>query len=135
MAMKISLALGSRDPLSRQTAWGCFTANLALPGCGSLLAGRISGYAQLTLGVAGVILTTVFGVRFIVWYVANWSRLNDPQSDDPFGPLGEICQAVRWAALGMALFGVGWLWALITSIGIVQSAKRAESDKRPPRIN
>jgi|SRR5450756_581533 hypothetical protein len=135
MAMKISLALGSRDPLSRQTAWGCFTANLALPGCGSLLAGRISGYAQLTLGVAGVILTTVFGVRFIVWYVANWSRLNDPQSDDPFGPLGEIWQAVRWAALGMALFGVGWLWALITSIGIVQSAKRAESDKTPPRIN
>lgn len=135
MAMKISLALGSRDPLSRQTAWGCFTANLALPGCGSLLAGRISGYAQLTLGVAGVILTTVFGVRFIVWYVANWSRLNEPQSDDPFGPLGEIWQAVRWAALGMALFGVGWLWALITSIGIVQSAKRAESDKTPPRIN
>lgn len=133
--MKISLALGSREPLSRQTAWGCFTANLALPGCGSLLAGRISGYAQLTLGVAGLILTTVFGVRFIVWYVANWSRLNDPPSDDPFGPLGEIWQAVRWAALGMALFGVGWLWALITSIGIVQSAKRAESDKTPPRIN
>jgi hypothetical protein len=27
--MKISLALGPRQPLSRQTAWGCVTTNLA----------------------------------------------------------------------------------------------------------
>ena len=52
--MKISLALGPRRPLSRQTAWGCLTTNLALPGAGSLVAGRVSGYPQLALGVGGM---------------------------------------------------------------------------------
>ena len=47
--MKISLALGQRKPLDRTTAWGCLTANLAVPGCGSLVAGRVSGYFQLLL--------------------------------------------------------------------------------------
>jgi hypothetical protein len=132
--MRISLALGKREPLTRQTAWGCFTANLALPGCGSLVAGRISGYAQLALAVAGTILTSVYGVRFLVWYAANWSRLNNGPGDDPFGPLREIWHSVRWAALGLGVFGIGWLWALITGIGIVQSAKRAASANIPPLL-
>ena len=68
--MKISLALGPRQPLSRQTAWGYLTSNLALPGSGSLLAGRISGYAQLALGLGGLLMTVVFGLRFMLWYFA-----------------------------------------------------------------
>jgi len=134
MLMKISLALGKRESLTRQTAWGCFTANLALPGCGSLLAGRISGYAQLILAVTGTILTSIFGVRFIIWYVANWSRLTNAQGDDPFGSLHEIWLAARWALLGMAVFGIGWFWALITGWEIVQTAKRDEALKIPPQI-
>ncbi len=132
MPTKISLALGPRRPLSRQTAWGCLTANLALPGMGSLVAGRVSGYAQAALALAGMVLTMIFGVRFIVWYIANWSRLVGQQSD-PLGTLGELWLELRWALAGFAIFAIGWLWALATSWGIVREAKEATAP--PPLEN
>jgi len=131
--MKISLALGPRRALSRQTAWGCLTTNLALPGFGSLLAGRVSGYPQVVLGLVGLILTMIFGVRFILWYVANWSRFSGPEAD-PFGAMGEMWRVVRWALLGMGIFFVGWLWSLFTSLQILAAAKATESPNAPPRL-
>src|SRR5437867_2806592 len=133
MPMKISLALGPRRPLSRQTALGCLTANLALPGSGSLVAGRVSGYAQLALAAGGLILTVLFGIRFIYWYAAHWSHFSGPQAD-PFGVLPEMWRVVRWALFGMGIFFIGLLWALATSLQIVRSAKNAESAKVPPRL-
>src|SRR6266496_2809066 len=109
--MKISLALGERRPLSRQTAWGCLTTNLAMPGFGSLVAGRISGYPQAILGICGMIVTTIFGVRSLLWMLANWSRMHDPATDQ-LAFFAELWTVLRWAFLGMGLFGVGWLWAL-----------------------
>src|SRR5262249_27900592 len=103
MPTKISLARGPRQPLSRQTAWGCLTTNLALPGFGSLVAGRISGYAQAALGLAGLALSVIFGVRFIAWYIANWPRLSGDQAD-PFAALHELWLAVRWPLLGIGIF-------------------------------
>jgi hypothetical protein len=131
--MKISLALGPRQPLSRQTAWGCLTTNLALPGFGSLVAGYVAGYAQAALGIAGLILTTVFGVRFIVWYIANWSRFYGAQAD-PFAALGDMWPVLRWALLGIGVFGVALVWALATSLQILRAAKKAEANKVPPRL-
>jgi hypothetical protein len=132
--MKISLALGKRQPLSRQTAWGCFTTNLALPGFGSLVAGQATGYAQALLSVGGLMLTLVFGARFLGWYVANWSRLLGDQTD-PITKLAEIWRAVRWPALGIGVFAIGWLWALATSWQILRSAKLAERANEPPRLS
>src|SRR5216684_5746226 len=106
MPTKISLALEPRRPLSRQTAWGCLTSNLALPGMGSLVAGRASGYAQAALAVIGTALTMIFGVHFIVWYLANWSRFYGSQSD-PLGSLEELWLKLRWALAGIAIFAVG----------------------------
>src|SRR3954462_2960646 len=106
--MKISLALGERRPLSRQTAWGCLTTNIAMPGFGSLMAGRISGYPQALLGIIGMVLTTVFGVRLLIWMLSNWGRLHDPASYH-LEVFGEMWLVLRWAFLGMALFGAGWL--------------------------
>jgi hypothetical protein len=131
--MKISLALGSRHPLSPQTAWGCLTTNLALPGFGSLMAGRTTGYVQGLLGVGGLVLTMVFGLRFIVWYFANWARIQDP--GDSFEMLHDLWLALRWALAGMAIFAAAWLWALFTSIAIVRDAKRAEARRVPPRLD
>ena len=134
MPMKVSLALGPRRPLSRQTAWGCLTTNLAMPGAGSLVAGRVSGYAQLTLAIGGTALTVLFGLRFIWWFGANWSRLHNPDAD-PVATLSEIWQALKWPALGLGLFFLGWLWALVTSVGIVMGARKAESKSVPPRLH
>jgi hypothetical protein len=132
--MKISLALGPRQPLSRQTAWGCLTSNLALPGSGSLLAGRVSGYAQLTLAFAGLILSVSFGIRFIVWCLANWSRLNDSNADQ-VAALDEMWLGLLWPLLGIAVFALGWLWAVATSLRIVLAARTGQPPSVPPRLD
>jgi hypothetical protein len=132
--MKISLALGPRQGLSRQTAWGCLTTNVAMPGFGSLLAGRISGYPQVGLGIGGMILTVVFGARFVIWALSNWSRLYGAEAD-PIESLGDIWQHAHWALLGMVLFGLGWLWSLATSMAILKSAREQERSTVPPRLN
>jgi len=132
--MKISLALGPRQGLSRQTAWGCLTTNAALPGFGSLLAGRISGYPQAALAFGGLFLTLGFGAHFVLWALANWSRLYGPDAD-PFDSLLDIWLHSRWALLGIALFGLGWLWAMATSMAIVSSARRTGRSTAPPRLN
>ncbi len=130
--MNISLALGRRQRLSRQSAWGCFTTNLALPGFGSLTAGRISGYPQAALTLAGFGLTTVFAARFFAWYVANSSRLSSDEGD-PIARLIELWMQVRWPLLGIALFAVAWFWALGTSWLILREAKR-EGPAQPPLL-
>ena len=131
--MKISLALGARRPVSRQTAWGCLTTNLAAPGFGSLVAGRIAGYPQAALALGGLAMTTFLGVRFIVWALANWSRLHEPQGE-PLAAFGEMWRAARWPLLGIAIFALGWLWALGTSIQILRSASKGEQKDDPPRL-
>jgi len=132
--MKISLALGPRQPLSRQTAWGCLTTNLALPGFGSLVAGYVAGYAQAALGIGGLILTTVFGLRFIAWYIANWSRFYGAHAE-PFAAFSDMWPVLRWALLGIGLFIVALLWSLATSLEIIRAAKNAEATNVPPRLN
>ncbi len=127
--MKISLALGRRQRLSRQSAWGCFTTNLALPGFGSLTAGRISGYIQAALALAGLALSTVFAARFFAWYAVNSARLSSDQGD-PIGTLAELWAHVRWPLLGIAVFAVGWFWALVTSLIILQESKSGA----PPKL-
>lgn len=131
--MKVSLALGPRRPLSRQTAWGCLTTNIAMPGFGSLVAGRVSGYAQAALSVGGTILSLVLGVRFIVWFFANWSRFHAPDAD-PVAAFGEMWHFLKWPLLGFGLFALGWLWALATSVLIVISSRKADSVPVPPRL-
>ena len=118
----------SGDP-SRQTAWGCFTANMAVPGFGSLAGGRWSGYPQAAICFLGMGLTFVFGAKFIVWFLNNWTHLHDPMADAS-STMGEIWHEVKWALLGFALFGFSWLWALVTSLMILASAKTIP----PPKI-
>lgn len=129
--MKISLALGPRRTLSPQTAWGCLTTNLAVPGFGSLLAGRPIGYLQAILGLLGLAVTLGFGIRFCWWFFENWSRMQDPAAD-PVVVLAELWRTVRWPLLGIGLFAVSWLWALGTSWTIVREARRAQAESRPP---
>ncbi len=117
-------------PIDRSTAWGCLTSNLALPGSGSLLAGRVSGYGQMLLALTALGLTTVFGLRFLAWSLSNWARLQDPEAD-PVARLLEIWLAVRWAALGLGIFALSWLWALASSVGLLREAARTGAPKPP----
>jgi hypothetical protein len=109
--------------LTPETARGCLAANLGVPGAGTLAAGRRSGYLQFALALAGTVLTLTCGMRFIIWYFQNISRLHSAQLDDPLGILLEVWLAARWSLLGIALFAVGWLWALGSSFSILARAK------------
>ena|SRR5438874_4346522 len=128
--MKISLALGPRRPLDRTTAWGCLTANLAVPGCGSLVSGRVSGYFQMALAIIGVALTTVFGLKFIVWHANNWAdlQLTQPDMAENFQ---ELWRHLRPACVGLVVFLAGMLWALASSISILIESKKAQSAGPP----
>jgi len=121
-----------RAPLSRETAWACLTTNLAMPGAGSLAAGRLSGYAQIALALGGMAISLLFGVRFIWWFLSNWSQLQNPDAD-PVATLGEIWRALKWPLLGLGLFVLSWLWALVTSLGILREA-RANEQKSAPNL-
>lgn len=122
--MKSSSETAQNRVPSLPVAWGLLTTNLGLPGVGSLLAGRKVGVLQLGLSLTAVVLTTVFGVKFVLWYFANREMLSDPNAD-PFATLKAIWLAVRWAVLGMALFGLSVCWALITSSSILREARHA----------
>jgi hypothetical protein len=134
MPTKISLALGKRQALSRQTAWGCFTTNLTMPGFGSLVAGYKTGYAQVVLGLAGLALTTVYGIQCILWFLTHWSELQQLQVEQPGEVLSQLWLHMRWALLGMGVFFLGWIWALASSLNILAQAKRAEKKAVPPRL-
>ena len=89
----------------------------------------------MALALGGFALTLVFGLRFILWYIAHWSQLNGTDADK-FEALGGLWLAIRWVVLGMGLFVLGWLWALSTSLQIVHEAKNTEEDapKEPPKL-
>jgi len=132
--MKFSLTPGPDRPLDRQTAWGCFTANqFALPGLGSLAAGRRMGYVQMALALAGLGLTSSFGIAFIVWFTSHSAELNNLQ-DQPDLYFDAVWVHLRGALLGFAVFLDGWLWALASSVSILSQAKRGAGPAPPPKI-
>jgi len=134
MAGKLSSAWQVRQPLTRETAWICLSANLTLPGFGSIAAGRrVSGILQLGMSLIGIALTTVFGVKFILWALSNWDRIHQPQ--ESLDLLTEVWLAVRWALLGMALFALSWIWGLAAGYYLVRkTSPQAAAGSIPPRL-
>lgn len=105
--------------------------NLALPGFGSLMAKRAAGWPQAALTVVGFGLTTIFGVRFMIWFFQNTDLLYGRESD-PVESMMALWRAVRWALLGIGLFAVSWLWSLATNAEILRSSKRDDERAKPP---
>ena len=130
--MKFSIALGARHPISRSIAWGCLTSNLALPGSGSLFAGRKSGYAQLAVGVTGLLVSTICGMQFILWQLANWSRFHGPGVEPD---LLEMWLHLRWALAGFGIFFIALIWALMTSFSILEAARKTGPPPLPPPLD
>src|SRR5262245_25650491 len=124
--MKVSLKLGPGGPMTRDKAKVCFVTNLGFPGAGSLMGGKIVGYPQLLMTVCGLGISMICGGKFLTWFFANWSRLQNP-SGDPLEILAEIWQAVKWPLAGLGLFALAWLWGFVTGWSLLVRAKRAEA--------
>lgn len=122
--MKTSSAHAPKN-VSTETAIGCLTTNLAMPGFGSIVAGkRIEGAIQAGLSIAGFILTVLLGGRFIVWFFTNYSRLYGDPYADPVEVFSEVWGQVRVPLIGIGLFVFTWLWALWTSWRVVRAARK-----------
>lgn len=128
--MKLVLASRAKGPANRQEAWACMTANLALPGSGSLAAGKSVGYYQLALTTAGFILSVGTGIHLLQWMLENWTRINQA-AGDPFETLGTIWHEIRWPLAGLGIFAISLLWAAITSAQILSEHPK---NPVPPRI-
>jgi hypothetical protein len=128
--MKFNLTLGPGGAMTRDKAKVCLMMNIAVPGTGSLMAGRVVGYAQLLLMAAGMVISTIFGGKLLTWFFANWSRLQNP-GNDPWANLREILAAVKWPTAGVGLFAVAWIWALGTGLAVLAKSKRIET---PPPV-
>jgi hypothetical protein len=124
--MKIFSARANHESSARETARGCFTTNLVIPGLGSLVGGRKIGYLQLVLCYLGEGITLVFGVRLIYWTLAHWSNIYHPNAEDPLAALRELWPQLRLPLLGIVLFVIAWLWALLTSYLLLDEAKRKD---------
>ncbi|MCX8091994.1 MAG: hypothetical protein N3I86_13845 [Verrucomicrobiae bacterium] len=125
----------------RDVARACLATNLALPGLGTLMAGRWIGLVQALVTLTAFALTLVGGVKFFIWFAAHRGQFDDPLSD-PVENLRALWGAARWPLLGIALFALNWLWALASSWQILRASRpsgetaRHNSDRpgTPPRL-
>ena len=107
---------------SRASARNCVLINqLATPGLGSLMAHRyLAGTGQLLLALIG------FGL-ILAWFVLLMIQIVHQAEEE-----GGSASSVAWLGeLGAVVFAVSWIWALITSLSLLQEAKSNE----PPRLN
>lgn len=128
--VKLVLASRAKGPTNRAEAWACLTANLALPGSGSLAAGKSIGYYQLALAVGGFIISVGTGIHLLEWMLANWTRVNQ-STGDPFDTLASIWHEIRWPLVGLAIFVASLLWAVLTSLQVLSAHPKTPV---PPRI-
>jgi hypothetical protein len=129
--MKGSLKLRPRRAISRSEAWACFTANLALPGSGSLAAGRAVGYFQLAAAFFALIFSLVSAIPMYQWAGSGGMAAAQSSLDDPYGRLSEVWRHVRWPLMGVGLFAASILWGMITSLVILAGAGK---DSVPPSV-
>lgn len=128
--VKLVLASRAKGPANRTEAWACLTANLALPGSGSLAAGKPIGYYQLALAAVGFILSVATGIHLMEWMLENWTRVNQ-STGDPVEILATLWREIRWPLAGLGIFAASLLWAAITSLQILSAHPK---NPVPPRI-
>jgi hypothetical protein len=113
--MRWPFARGAERRLDEAFAWACLVANLAgMPGVGSLMAGRLDGFPQAVLALAGGVLLTYW----LWWFMAAVLRASAI-------PTGGAHLGIALAGIG--LFGASWLWSLVSSLAILRQARRAET--------
>jgi hypothetical protein len=98
---------------------------------GSVAAGRHVGYLQMVLSVSGVLITSGFGLHFLIWYSAHRAEF---EGDNSMEGVSQLLHQLRMPLLGIGLFALAWFWALGTSIDILRAAKLKVGGKPPPLI-
>jgi hypothetical protein len=126
IAIRLMIQRSSR-PLSRHRLLVCVLINqVATPGLGSFLARRyVAGVGQLLLALTGFTLIMTWMGR--TFYNIALERMDRPSPPNP----------PEWLwTRGWIFFGAAWLWALLTSIGLLRQmrAERKRVEAVPPVI-
>lgn len=104
--MKTSSANPEQSPAERTKAWSCLIANLVvLPGLGSVMGGRKTGFLQMMLAIGGFVVTLVALIKIVLFWAHDFQ-------------LPAEARLYRTAISGMAVFLVSWVWSLLTSLAI-----------------
>jgi hypothetical protein len=113
-------AEAASGPLDETRAWTLLGINLAvLPGLGSILAGRrLAGIAQAIVSSAGAILST----WWLLLLLRQWA-------DEGYFP-ADGGNDLRIGVAGVVLFGISWLWSLVTSLSVLRSITSANRSHR-----
>lgn len=109
--MKISSGSAPRPELDRAKAWSCLVTNLlVLPGLGSAMARRKSGYIQMLLAFGGFGVTLSALVRIMVEWAREFLLPDDPG-------------LYKAAIAGIGVFLVAWVWSLLTSLALFRELR------------
>ncbi|MFM1944347.1 MAG: hypothetical protein RI897_3329 [Verrucomicrobiota bacterium] len=93
-------------------AWTQLLTNLlVLPGAGSLMGGRRSGYVQILLSAVGAILSLMFMV--------GWGREWLQSGHFVFPSRQHLLQGLT----GVGVFLAAWLWSLATGYSLLREAR------------
>ena len=132
--MKIYWGRPPKGAISRDTAMGCLATNVALPGFGTVMAGKpVLGIFQAILGLTGLALTLIYGVRLFIWMLTNWNRIYDPNGD-PMEILPEMFSAIFWPLVGIFLVVIALVWSVLTTLHILRRAGNPTAKQMPPPI-
>lgn len=122
------MSAATKRPLSRDRAMACVTLNFTLSGLGSLKAGRrFTGVAQLVTVFAGFFLLLAWMFKWI--YRIYQSQIGETVSPPP--------AAWLWQ-LGLAGFGVSYIWMLLTCASLMRQSKPQENETGraiPPKLS
>ncbi len=105
-------------------------SNIALPGSGSLAAGKPIGYYQLALASLGFIIIVSTGIHLLEWAMVNGNGPNQT-SGDPLENLVNLWHELRWPLAGFAIAAAAFLWAGVTSLQLLSAHPK---NPVPPRI-
>jgi hypothetical protein len=109
-------------PLNRDRAWACVLLNLAVPGWGSLKAGKVfAGVGEMIIVFAGLFLLGK-------WMFGWLSGIYDSELGDPLPP-PPAAWLWRW---GVGLVAASCVWTIVTCISLMREAKAYEKDLPPP---
>jgi len=119
--------------------WACLMVNMAVPGVGSLIARRYwTGALQAVGSLVGMVM---FG--FCVWefhlalkdYAGNIDDI-DALITALEGLGDKITQPLILGGVGILIFKVMWIWAMVTTARVFKAEKEAEAQAiQPPPVD
>ena len=134
--------MSAREPITRSRATRCLLLNLfLLPGAGSLVGGRRSGWWQLMLLAVGLVCIAPLAAEIVTQLLKVYQSIEgfaDSQADVPqYGDVKEQMMTVLRQRGGLAFTGLvvilaSYVWALFTGISLMTEAGRAEPPLAEP---